>query len=549
MKRISKELDLIKEYNPYLYDDVTNNINYLITKGYYELFLRCYDTYNKKNKDSIRWEKSFESILNGFMNSEYENLLNSLKDSELSDIDVSRLGILVSNEHNIYDVDDLYDFESLAQIKYNSLKTCLQGMKLGKSIEELKKNNPQISKSVNRELDLLKEMIYQKTYNMNYEQASILLKSYGGNINSIKGVDKSLIEMLTNINKINSITDVNILKEIFENAKLSELDFNYTTVERCLASSFQSIYSQTSYRPSQDTFKGYMKNGIPVYEIDSEFFMNVYSLGGVFENNTQNYLIDWQQRKDLFISTSYIGNKNMNTCPIRNVCYGFSSFSPNDILDAGISNLQISDVISPLNPQSNHKNIKINKVNYFMPQQFLRESDKSQEITDDGYKWNEIGYRRFDTNGERIMPDYIVYFSEDGINQNDVIWQNSIIASEQFKIPIVIINKKKIKEYNSQHETTEFLPQQQIFVNNTELANANSDLNRLFNSFSVPSNIFQSDNWEKIKERYDYDDLEPERRRFIEEQFIEFSKRKNPVSSHLEEDMIEQLEYEERKIR
>lgn len=238
MKRISKELDLIKEYNPYLYDDVTNNINNLITKGYYELFLRCYDTYNKKNKDSIRWEKSFESILNGFMNSEYENLLNTLKDSELSDIDVSRLGILVSNEHNIYDVDDLYDFESLAQIKYNSLKTCLQGMKLGKSIEELKKNNPQISKSVNSELDLLKEMIYQKTYNMNYEQASILLKSYGGNINSIKGVDKSLTEMLTNINKINSITDVNILKEIFENAKLSELDFNYTTVERCLASSF-----------------------------------------------------------------------------------------------------------------------------------------------------------------------------------------------------------------------------------------------------------------------------------------------------------------------
>lgn len=292
-----------------------------------------------------------------------------------------------------------------------------------------------------------------------------------------------------------------------------------------------------------------MKNGMPVYEIDSEFFMNVYSLGGVFENNTQNYLIDWQQRKDLFISTSYIGNKNMNTCPIRNVCYGFSSFSPNDILDAGISNLQISDVISPLNPQSNHKNIKINKVNYFMPQQFLMESDKSQEITADGYKWNEIGYRRFDTNGERIMPDYIVYFSEDGMNQNDVIWQNSIIASEQFKIPIVIINKKKIKEYNSQHETTEFLPHQQIFVNNTELTNANSDLNRLFNSFSVPSNIFQSDDWKKIKERYDYDDLEPERRRFIEEQFIEFYKRKNPVSSHLEEDMIEQLEYEERKIR
>lgn len=100
----------------------------------------------------------------------------------------------------------------------------------------------------------------------------------------------------------------------------------------------------------------------------------------------------------------------MNTCPIRNVCYGFSSFSSNDILDAGMSNLQISDTISPLNPQSNHKNIRTNKVNYFMPQQFLSESNQSQEMTDDGYKWNEIGYRRFDSDGKRIMPDYIVYF-------------------------------------------------------------------------------------------------------------------------------------------
>lgn len=193
--------------------------------------------------------------------------------------------------------------------------------------------------------------------------------------------------------------------------------------------------------------------------------------------------------------------------------------------------MQISDVISPLNPQTNHKNSRINRVSYFMPQQFLIESNKSQEMTDDGYKWNEIGYRRFDGNGERIMPDYIVYFSEGNIAQNDIVWQNSITASEQFKIPIVIVNKKKINEYNSTHKATEFLLKQKIFINNNELINANGKLNRLLNSFSIPNNIFQSDEWEMIKEKYDYDELEPERQQIVEQQFREmiYKRRMNKI--------------------
>ena len=49
----------------------------------------------------------------------------------------------------------------------------------------------------------------------------------------------------------------------------------------------------------------------------------------------------------------------------------------------------------------------------------------------------------------------------------------------------------------------------------------------MFNLYVVPTNIFQSDEWKVIKERYDYDDLEPERKRFIEEEYIEYCKRKN----------------------
>ena len=522
MEHLEKELELIKEYNPTLYSDKIDDINYLIENGYYDLFLKCYKTFKEKNEKTMRWEKAFELILKGFMNREYFELLNNLKDSELSKMDIVHLGILISNDHNIYNLEDQYDLKTAIQVKNSLLQSVFQELGFGKSIDEIKYNNAFVSKTVTNNLELLKDLIYQKTYNINYEQVCLLLDTYGNDISAIKGIDSSLVEMLNNIKIINSVNDMDILKKVFYNAKLSEFDFNYSTIEQSLSSSFQSIYAQTQYRPSEETFKGYLKNGIPVFEIDSEFFMNVYSLGGVFSNQTKNYLADWQQRTDLFISTSYIGNRNMNTCPIRNVCYGFASFLPKDILDAGPSNLMISGSLNFLNPGTLHKNIKLNKAKYFMPQKLLSESNKSPYTTEDGYKWNEIGYRRFDEDGNRIMPDYIVYFSDGDIDQNNTIWKNSISASEQFKIPIVIVNKQKIKEYNSQHDVVEFVPQQQIFINNAELTNANANITRLLNSYLAPHNVFHSDEWDAIKKRYNYDALDPNRRKVIGEEYIEF---------------------------
>lgn len=87
------------------------------------------------------------------------------------------MGILISNKNNIYNLEDLYDFESFSQIKYNLLKTVLQDFKFGKSINEIKQNNSCVSRNVTSNLELLKDLIFQKTYNMNYEQVCMLLST------------------------------------------------------------------------------------------------------------------------------------------------------------------------------------------------------------------------------------------------------------------------------------------------------------------------------------------------------------------------------------
>ena len=74
-------------------------------------------------------------------------------------------------------------------------------------------------------------------------------------------------------------------------------------------------------------------------------------------------------------------------------------------------------------------------------------------------------------------------------------------------------------------------------------------MNRLFNSFSIPNNIFQSDEWEMIKEKYDYDELGPERQQIVEQQFREmiYKRRMSEIGidDNLFDDITEETEMTE----
>lgn len=471
---IEKELNFIKENNQIYFDELESQFASFKNQGTYDLFVTCYKKYMERNSSTMRWELAFEHLFHSFCNSEFYDLLQNVSKSNLSDVDYITLSSILMEERNIYDLSDLSDFENSTSIKYNQLKDVIGMIRRGATLEHIKSTSLCVDQVVANKEELIKDLIFRKTYNLSYSNAIAIMQSFGKDLKNIKGIDQQLVDMISNISMISQISDIDDLIAVFERVKLSSVNMSDSfSLERNLASSFQNVYGSNFYHTKEADFKGYLQNGIPILEITQAFNMCVSSLGGVFQNDTREYLDDWQKRNSSFISTSLISNRNMNTCPITNVCYGFDSFGVTDILDAGTSNLHVNDG-GYGNPQSNYRKGKVNHVKYCMPQKLMQ--DTLTEGKSEQGCWNEVAYRRFDSEGNKIIPSYIVYFSEGEINANDEIWKNSISAAEQFKIPIVVINKKKIEEYNKENANDETIIPIPIPIKNSELAEINSSI-------------------------------------------------------------------------
>ena len=487
MDNISNELEMIKQYLDIYYEQTMDDLYYLEINGKYELFEKCYMYCKTKYDGVIRWEFLFDNLLKSFFNHEYDNVFESILSTDINTIDIEKISTLFLQQQNNYNLNTTADIENSVHIKNELINNIYQAYEQGVDIFELLTKYKNIDKKIINEEQFLKDLIFQKVFNLSYSEAKTLITSYGKNISNVKGIDKSLIVLINNLKMVNEIKDKQELANLLQNSRTTDIDLlNYNIIDRILSSSYSMIYRQASYQPKQNDLIGKIGDKTPVYEIGSEFYMNVHVVGGVFANDTTSYKADWESRKDLFISTSFIGNTNMNTCAINNVCYGFCSFDANDILDAGPKNIFMSSN-NFFNPQSIYRDGNVNHVQYAMPQEFLQESKNQQ--------WNEIGYRRFTEDGKRIIPDYIVYFSDGQINQNDKIWINSVKAATEFSIPIVVINRKRINEYNASiSEQREFVPQQTVTFDSIKLSSAMEHFNSVINqkkleNSNVPNNI------------------------------------------------------------
>lgn len=493
MYKIERELELIRQYGEDYYNQTMSYLDSLTEMKRYDLFEKCYKHVQIKYNGVIRWEYLFEKTLDAFTKHQFDELIDNIINSDNKNINIDKLCSILLQQNNNYKLNSIYDIDNSSSIKNELLNKIYQNYEKSNDmyvIYEIINKYDIVDKNLTNNVQLLQTLIFQKCFNLNYTEAKSLIDTYGKNISNVKGIDQSLILLINNLKNVLNITDEQKLTEIFKNSLPCDIDvLNYDTIDRILSTSYSNIYNQTNYHPNQKDLIGKVGGNIPVYEIGTEFYMNFYSLGGVFPNNTNEYKNDWDSRRELYISTSFIGNTNMNTCDINNVCYGFCSFKANDVLDVGLKNVFVSNRF--INPQSIYRNYMMNSkvinVQYAMPQEFLQESKKEQ--------WNEIGYRRFTEEGKRIYPDYIVYFSDGQINPNDKIWINSVKAATEFSIPIVVINRKRINEYNaSVSEQREFVPQQTITFDSTKLSTAMEHFNSVINqkksgNSNIPNNI------------------------------------------------------------
>ena len=175
--------------------------------------------------------------------------------------------------------------------------------------------------------------------------------------------------------------------------------------------------------------------------------MLVHVLGGFFFdriNINSGYKNDWNSRKENFISMSAIGPEFSETCDIKDVCYGFYSFNASDILGSSTKNLgmhQHTDSYDYFYPYPSVSLFGDNRGydKFCLPHNLLIESKKIHNPNSHIHE-NEVAYKRYDKNGKIIQPDYIIYFSDDN---NEELFQKSMIAAKDFNVPIVMVSKKK----------------------------------------------------------------------------------------------------------
>jgi len=141
-----------------------------------------------------------------------------------------------------------------------------------------------------------------------------------------------------------------------------------------------------------------------------------------------------------------VSNEKVEVANERGICYGFNDFDSGTLIAS-----------APWDMASISFNTKFDTVGEMDDKKFMsgREGSGSrflfpnEQINNTRGDGNETNWDRFDTNGNRKQPSYIVYIVNDMGDESykhTIQYEQSLEAASEFNIPIVLIEREKIIE-------------------------------------------------------------------------------------------------------
>lgn len=433
--------DLINKYKNL--QDISCYLNAIQNNGYgincdeyLEIIEELFSSYVNTNQNKLRVETILGEFLQNFSTGRLDAMVSDILNNQREFLDMEHTQfysiILNANPYNINSIEDVVSSEKIREEDCNSRFLSVKNEKENATPEQLV------------------ELIAQKAFNQDYETITKMYNKYGTNLENLREVvlDQSTVEYLQILEILFNKKDVSELIEIYENIEFGNIDS--LQVEGILQEQYGSMYSALNYSPFSDKKTSSIMNGIEVYQAPSEFCMTVSSFGGIYNSKDSNrdYKKNWENLNSATISTSFISNNNMAMVPIKDVCFGFCEFKGNELLTMGCRNQFVNP--NTLNPQ---EQLLAGKSEFQRPDKLIENTSNQGDVTVDGENYisnfNELAYRRTDENGNIILPSYVVYFADSNlgaINQDDPIWINSVQASKDLGIPIVVVDKTRCKE-------------------------------------------------------------------------------------------------------
>lgn len=432
------------------------NIVENLSDGYYgELISDLYEQAKKGNKITAKDLENLTFLLSKPCSSKSffdEYLADCYRSQGMDEENIKQQEIRYSN--NVFNITNKKELEHFKEIKELVCDTILANP----SLDDEQLTTP-ISKYLGHfnqlsELDRMKLALLQKYYNMDLEEASNIVNKFSADIDSITVDDEykaNIIEQIRAIKNIFESNDINILSQIGDLNILVQTDLSSSTylVEET-KEIFEQLYKENLYMPKEDDKIGsttYNGKNIEIFDANTDFAIIIKRVGATNENSQEI----WNRmtkdgeygRKDLryYTCTSYMTDENLlNQDNEIEVKFGFAQGTNNYSFDA----IYPHDAHTPFYGGDDIYN-DLNG-SYMIPSTL-------EMNTDNRYNEVVINTLGIGENGQmtKMQPDYIVYVKGqsdldlEGL-ENDPVWEKSKKAASEFGIPIVVIDREKVKQ-------------------------------------------------------------------------------------------------------
>lgn len=300
-------------------------------------------------------------------------------------------------------------------------------------------------KAINdREIEQAINIFLNKYYDIDISRAREIVEVYNNDLDNIKD-DKynNSINLIKKIKKILSIDNLQQLYDLYQ--KEIELSFDDTIIFKnsltkifgnSLSSSLTTFESMKQINNNQFNFPP----SVNVYEVPSDFVMLVHSTlaYGYLELIDNNYKTSWNESdrtRNHGICCSLIANDYLGTAEIGDVLLGF-----NDLSDLSLIKSAPYDLFT--------RNDRVNitaakKSKFYTPRNIINNTRHAHNEL--SIERRELRQELIDKGIINLQPSYVVVFSD----MDEKLRKKACKCAEDFGIPIVYIDKKKIVENES----------------------------------------------------------------------------------------------------
>lgn len=438
----------------------------LINMNNYELEL--YARMSSDIKESSNgWQEFENNILLNFKQNTYKELINDLMEKSKLDEKMTReelqkltslfIGYSIDfqsgNTFNITRREELRNFDHIKEL------TCDIVLKNPKLDDEeiikpiMKYLKSFISLSM---IDRMKMAILEKYYNLSLKEAEAIIRTFGDGIEELEIDDveeKKTVEIIKSIKEVCKCHNIDVLKSI-KCATLTDLSQSIL-LRQNIRSIYQKMYQDTLYQIDEKDRKGnvyYDGKSIPVYYPEENFAMLVKR---IIPNqlNEVSYEETWEELgKPLRYKTSVSYMTPENLLDMKGMCpqiiFGFSANE-----SYSIDEMYNKDNVTPFLSGD---------------ELFIDEYDSKYEApsklnanTYGGYNELVINTLLQNKEGrmEKTKPSYIVYIQENQKEdkESNQLWKASLKAAKDFRIPIVVLDREKIRQQQREQITNKYL--------------------------------------------------------------------------------------------